>query len=181
MTMIPEQQLAQVVVVVNGGCVDDVVADIPFQYTLVDWDNIKMGDARPDLPPGFTWGPSDVVLFSPGSGPATVVPVEEVQEPGEGAVLTVQQVVETAYAWAAVNERDGDIIPVEDLTPEPEFQRGEMGDGLIETILRETMDWKDSGGAKDGPEHWEMAVRRMQNMVRDCEAVLDALYRYDPT
>lgn len=191
MTMIPEKVPAQVVVVVRGGCVVDVAADIPIQYTLVDWDNIiTAGDERPDLPEGFAYGADDEVIIS---GPTVIAKCPQcgneavfargqsvcedcAPEPEDRLTLTVQQVVESAYGWAANNERDGEIVPVEDLTSE--YDRGDMGDGLIETILRETMDWRDSGGPENGPEHWEMAIRRMQNMVRDCETVLEALYRY---
>lgn len=50
-----------VVIVVSGGMVQGVASNMDIEVTLVDWDNIQVGDKRPQLPEGMQYNRTDSV------------------------------------------------------------------------------------------------------------------------
>lgn len=92
----------------------------------------------------------------------------------QGDTATVQQVVQSAY------HQTDELLPLMDLS----YPGEEVGDGLLEFIIREThleVDEDDEDDiSQDSLEHWEMARRRMDTVLEEVTRVRDALYRYGP-
>lgn len=97
---------------------------------------------------------------------------------------TVQQVVESAYAWADGDLENGKLLDQEDLLDLDDAFQHNIGDGLLEFLLRETSTdsgWFGDDAVKENSRaHWEQARGRMNTVLAEIKSIHDALFRFGP-
>lgn len=93
---------------------------------------------------------------------------------------TIGQVVSSSYGWGNGELEPETFLDEADVPHSSEYY---LGDTLLQFLLQETvegsLDWSEAA-LENGPEHWAEARHRIGVVLREVQAVHDALMRFGP-